>query len=72
MKRGRCCVIRNGHELYVLRERLTAAERADVEARERSLGARRRFGVLLRQVRKAEDARRNQAALDAKLKPKGE
>jgi hypothetical protein len=59
MKRGRCCVIRNGHELYVLRERLTAAERAEVEKRERLLGARRRFGVLLRQVRKT--------ALDAKL-----
>ena len=63
MKRGRCCVIRNGHELYVLRERLTPAERAEVEKRERSLGASMRVGVLLRQVRKA--------ALDAKLTPKG-
>jgi hypothetical protein len=40
MKRGRCSVIRNGHELYLLRERLTAVERAEVEKRERSLGAR--------------------------------
>ncbi len=53
---ARYCVIRDGQELYVLREYLTAAELAEVEKRKRSPLARRQFGALLRKVRKAEDA----------------
>ena len=52
----RCLVVRDGQETYVLADRLTAAELADVEERERSPVARRRFGALLRQVRRTEDA----------------
>jgi DNA-binding MarR family transcriptional regulator len=54
--RPRCCVIRDGHECYVLLEALTPAEAKEVAERQRSPEARRRFGVRLRQVRRAEDA----------------
>jgi hypothetical protein len=52
---SRFCVIREGKAVYLRREDLTAAERADVEERERSPLARMRFGVLLRYALKAED-----------------
>lgn len=52
----RCCVIREGQELYVPRHLLTAAELADVQERGSSAEARRRFGLLLRKARQAEDA----------------
>ena len=41
----RCCVIRDGEELYLAFDDLTAAERADIEQRRKSPLARRRFGV---------------------------
>ena len=53
---NRCCVIREGRAMYLRREQLTAPERADVVARERSLLGRMRFAVLLRQALRAEDA----------------
>jgi hypothetical protein len=52
----RSCVIRDGPEVYVLRDHLTTDEPGDVEEREKSPVARRRFGVLLRRVRRIEDA----------------
>ena len=70
-RNGRCCVIRDDREVYVPRENLTAAELYDIEQREKSPIARRQFGILLRRVRKAEDAPLK-AALDAKLAPKGD
>jgi hypothetical protein len=73
--KGRGHVIRDGLEARVLWANLTASELADVEERRRSPLARRRFGALLRKVRKAEDAPLKaplKAALDAKLAPKGE
>jgi hypothetical protein len=64
------CVIRDGEEVYVPRcDMLTAAELADVEERERSPLARRRFGALLRRIRRAEDAPIN-AAIKAWTDPK--
>ena len=68
-RNARCCVIRDGQELYTRRDDLTAAEVADVEQREKSPLARRRFGILLRRARRTEDAPLK-AALDAKLAPK--
>jgi len=70
MKSTRCCVIRDGHEVYVLRGHLTKKELAEVEKREKSPLARRRFGALLRQARSRNAPLK--AALDAKLAPKGE
>ena len=61
----RCCVIRDGQEMYVHRENLTAAELADVEERKKSPLARRRFGILLRRVRKTSDAPLKAAILAA-------
>jgi hypothetical protein len=55
-RQPRVCVIRDGREVYVRRDCLNAAELADVEKQGKSPLARRRFGVLLRCVRRAEDA----------------
>jgi hypothetical protein len=52
----RYCVIREGEESYVPRHLLTAAELADVQERATSAAARKRFGILLRKARQAEDA----------------
>ena len=52
----RYCVIRRDQELYVIESSLTAEEREEVAERKRSPEARRRFGTLLRRVRRAEDA----------------
>jgi len=71
MKHNRCCVIRGGQVVYVMRSRLKKKELADVEKREKSLLARSRFAALLRQARQSGEPFRK-VALDAKLAAKGE
>jgi hypothetical protein len=50
----RYCVIREGRELWLLPEELTAEEREEIAERQRSPEARRQFGARLRKARRIE------------------